>query len=196
MILHLTLRSKIKVWCHINWHGQEKGVHYHTPCYSICCDSGQTFIITNDEFIGFLMFFELFLGLRYLKAKRKQPLISVTAVISVLGVMLGVMALIVVLSVMNGFEGEIHSRIIGINAHVILLKFGNAPIKGYHDLSDRVEDVPGVIAAAPFTYNKGVLQGRAGSDQSGHGQKLRCWATYGPNSSSTICSMAARRSDR
>ena len=49
------------------------------------------------------MFFELFLGLRYLKAKRKQTFISVITIISVVGVMVGVMALIIVLSVMNGF---------------------------------------------------------------------------------------------
>jgi lipoprotein-releasing system permease protein len=108
--------------------------------------------------------FEWFVALRYLRAKRKAKFISIITFISIAGVAVGVMALTVVLAVMNGFEGEIHSRIIGINAHVIILKFGNEPIRGYYDLSDRVEAVPGVIAAAPFTYNKGVLQGRAGSD--------------------------------
>ena len=110
------------------------------------------------------MRFEWFVALRYLRAKRKTRFISIITFISIAGVAVGVMALVVVLAVMNGFEGEIHSRIIGINAHVILLKFGNQPITGYYDLSDRVEDVPEVMAAAPFTYNKGVLQGRAGSD--------------------------------
>ena len=110
------------------------------------------------------MRFEWFVALRYLRAKRKTKFISIITFISIAGVAVGVMALVVVLAVMNGFEGEIHSRIIGINAHVILLKFGNEPIRGYYELSDRVEQVPGVIAAAPFTYNKGVIQGRAGSD--------------------------------
>ncbi len=110
------------------------------------------------------MRFEWFVALRYLRAKRKTKFISIITFISIAGVAVGVMALVVVLAVMNGFEGEIHSRIIGINAHVILLKFGNDPIKGYYDLSDQVESVPGVIAAAPFTYTKGVLQGHAGSD--------------------------------
>jgi lipoprotein-releasing system permease protein len=108
--------------------------------------------------------FEWFVALRYLRAKRQVRFISIITFISIAGVAVGVMALIVVLAVMNGFEGEIHSRIIGINAHVILLKFGNEPITEYYALSDRVEALPGVIAASPFTYNKGVLQGRAGSD--------------------------------
>lgn len=110
------------------------------------------------------MRFEWFVALRYLSAKRKLKFISIITFISIAGVAVGVMALIVVLAVMNGFEDEIHSRIIGINAHVILLKFGGEPIRDYYPLADRVEAVPGVIAAAPFTYTKGVLQGRAGSD--------------------------------
>ena len=56
------------------------------------------------------MFFELFMGLRYLKAKRKQTFISVITLISVVGVMAGVMALIVVLSVMNGFRADLMSK--------------------------------------------------------------------------------------
>jgi len=57
--------------------------------------------------------FELFLGMKYLKAKRKQRFISVITVISVLGVMMGVMALIVVLSVMNGFRADLMSKNLG-----------------------------------------------------------------------------------
>jgi lipoprotein-releasing system permease protein len=108
--------------------------------------------------------FEWFVALRYLRAKRKAKFISIITFISIAGVAVGVMALTVVLAVMNGFEGEIHSRIIGINAHVIILKFGNEPILRYDELTERIDRVPGVVAAAPFTYDKGVLQGRAGSD--------------------------------
>ena len=64
------------------------------------------------------MSFELFVGLRYLRARRKQAFISVITVISVAGVMLGVMAMMVVLAVMTGFGTDIKSKILGANAHI------------------------------------------------------------------------------
>ncbi len=72
------------------------------------------------------MYFELFLGLRYLKAKRKQAFISVITIISVVGVMMGVMALIVVLSVMNGFREDLMSKILGVNAHLWVLSYNGS----------------------------------------------------------------------
>lgn len=110
------------------------------------------------------MSFEWFVAFRYLRAKRKTRFISIITFISIAGVAVGVMALVVVLAVMNGFENEIHSRIIGINAHVILLRFGNEPIADYDRLTEEVESLPEVIAAAPFTYTKAVLKGYGGSD--------------------------------
>jgi lipoprotein-releasing system permease protein len=108
--------------------------------------------------------FEWFIAWRYLRAKRKTRFISIITFISVAGVAVGVMALVVVLAVMNGFESEIHSRIMGINAHVILLRYGNEPIENYRELAQEAEAVPDVVAAAPFTYTKAVLQGYGGSD--------------------------------
>jgi len=108
--------------------------------------------------------FEWFVAWRYLRAKRKTRFISIITFISIAGVAVGVMALTVVLAVMNGFENEVHSRIIGINAHVILLRFGNEPIRDYDRLSTELESLPGVLAAAPFTYTKAVVKGRAGAD--------------------------------
>ena len=75
------------------------------------------------------MSFEIFLGIRYLKAKRKQAFISVISVISVLGVMMGVMALVVVLSVMNGFRADLMSKILGVNSHLLVLNFGGVFVK-------------------------------------------------------------------
>jgi len=69
------------------------------------------------------MGFELFLGLRYLKAKRKQTFISVITLISVVGVMMGVMALVVVLSVMNGFRADLLSKILGVNSHLLVMSY-------------------------------------------------------------------------
>ena len=70
------------------------------------------------------MSFELFLAGRYLRAKRKQAFISIITVISMLGVMVGVMALVVVLSVMNGFRADLMSKILGVNSHLLVLSFG------------------------------------------------------------------------
>ena len=110
------------------------------------------------------MGFEWFVALRYLRAKRKTRFISIITFISVAGVAVGVMALVVVLAVMNGFESEIHDRIIGINAHVIVLRYGNEPMTGYEELTDEIERHPDVVAAAPFTYTKAVIRGYGGAD--------------------------------
>lgn len=105
--------------------------------------------------------YELFVSLRYLKAKRKQTFISIITFISILGVMLGVMALIVVLAVMNGFEHELRDKILGTNAHIVVTKHGGA-IEDYYGLVTRIEEVPGVVAAAPFVYAQVMLSGAGG----------------------------------
>jgi len=102
------------------------------------------------------MFFELLLGLRYLKAKRKQTFISVITVISILGVMVGVMALVVVLSVMNGFRADLMSKILGVNAHVLVLSHEGVFGK-YEQVADRISNVEGVAASTPFVYNQVMI---------------------------------------
>ena len=99
------------------------------------------------------MFFELFLGMRYLKAKRKQTFISVITVISVVGVMMGVMALIVVLSVMNGFREDLMSKILGVNSHLVVLSYEGS-FSGYEKVSEQVNDVEGIIATTPFILSQ------------------------------------------
>ncbi len=106
------------------------------------------------------MYFELFLGTRYLKAKRKQAFISVITLISVLGVMVGVMALVVVLSVMNGFRADLMSKILGVNAHLLVMNFGGA-FPDHHRVLERVSGVPDVVAATPFIYSQ-VMVNNAG----------------------------------
>lgn len=98
------------------------------------------------------MLFELFLGIRYLKAKRKQAFISVISVISMAGVMVGVMSLIVVLSVMNGFRADLMSKILGVNSHLLVLNQEGA-FSGYEKLEKEVEGIQGVKAATPFIYS-------------------------------------------
>jgi len=100
---------------------------------------------------GRLRMLELFLSLRYLRAKRKQTFISVITVISVLGVMVGVMALVVVLSVMNGFRADLMSKILGVNSHILVLRYGGA-FGDYKKIVERVDKLDGVVASTPFIY--------------------------------------------
>jgi len=99
------------------------------------------------------MFFELFLGLRYLKAKRKQAFISVITIISVVGVMMGVMALIVVLSVMNGFREDLMSKILGVNSHLWVLSYEGS-FGNHEQVAKEVNNSKGVVATTPFIYSQ------------------------------------------
>jgi len=107
------------------------------------------------------MSYELFIGLRYLKAKRKQTFISVITFISILGITVGVTALIIVLSVMTGFEENLREKILGINANVVITELG-APMSGYRDVAGRVSRMDGVVAASPFTYNQAMISSSGG----------------------------------
>jgi lipoprotein-releasing system permease protein len=100
--------------------------------------------------------YELFIGLRYLKAKRKSAFISIITLISTAGVALGVMALIIVLAVMTGFEEDLKDKILGTNAHIVVLK-SSGGIGDYNALIDKLKGVKGVVAATPFIYNQVML---------------------------------------
>jgi len=100
---------------------------------------------------------ELFVGLRYLRAKRRTRFVSFITLISLLGIALGVAALIVILSVMNGFEGELRNRLLSMSAH----GFVTGPSGHTDDWRGLVAEVaaePGVAAAAPFVAMEGMIQ--------------------------------------
>jgi lipoprotein-releasing system permease protein len=107
--------------------------------------------------------FELRVALRYLTARRKQAFISLISGISVLGVAVGVMALLIALGLMTGLQGEIRTRILGATAHVSVFRSGNAPLEEYPEVQARLRDLPGVIGAAPAAYGKGLLTSALGS---------------------------------
>jgi len=98
-----------------------------------------------------------FVGLRYLRAKRKNHFISFISLISMLGIALGVTTLITVISVMNGFEKELRARILGAISHATIRKL-DGPMAEWQELVARVESRPDVIAAAPFTEQGVWLQ--------------------------------------
>ncbi len=100
----------------------------------------------------------LYIGLRYTRAKRRNHFISFISLISMLGIMLGIVALIVVLSVMNGFHKEIRERILSMASHATL----NDPYGGIQDwrpLLDRVRAHPDVVGAAPYVEVQAMLVG-------------------------------------
>lgn len=99
------------------------------------------------------MKFELFVALRYLRVKRKQGFISLITVLSMAGVALGVCALIVVLSVMGGFEREWKNKILGLNSHVLIYGLGGG-ISNPEKVMDKVRRDPDVKAVTPFVYGQ------------------------------------------
>jgi len=82
--------------------------------------------------------YELFISRRYLKAKRKQIFVSVITSISILGIFLGVAALIIVLAVMNGFEEDLRTKILGIKSHIELTTDMSGPMKNYRDVREKL----------------------------------------------------------
>ncbi len=99
---------------------------------------------------------EWFLGLKYLKARRKETFISIITLISIAGVTVGVMALIVVLSVMSGAEHDLKEKIMGLNAHGMIFHY-DGDMKDYRSISKKVEKMDGVVATSPFIYTQVML---------------------------------------
>ncbi|MCK7522733.1 MAG: ABC transporter permease [Ignavibacteriales bacterium] len=103
------------------------------------------------------MNYETSVGFRYLRSKRKEAFISFTTWISVAGIAIGVMALIVVIAVMTGFQNEIRERILGINPHVLVLGL-SGDIKDPQKIVNNIKDVKGVTHAFPFISFQAMVQ--------------------------------------
>jgi len=102
------------------------------------------------------MKWELFVSWRYFVAKRKERFISLISLISILGIALGVMALIVVISVMNGFDKELRERIVGVNPHIYIEKEGG--IDNLNELLTTLEQVEHVVGASPFINGQALFK--------------------------------------
>src|SRR3954469_3362530 len=100
--------------------------------------------------------YELLVGLRYTRAKRRNHFISFISLISMLGIALGVAALIVVLSVMNGFQKELRARILGVVSHVQITGPGGQ-LADWQNVMDEALKDPRVLAAAPFVNAQAML---------------------------------------
>ncbi len=106
--------------------------------------------------------YTLFIAFRYLKSRKKQKGISFNAVVSVSGVALGVMTLLVVLSVMGGFRNDLQKKILGVNAHAVVLS-ANGTIDDYKALMPRLKRQPHVLAASPFVMGQVMLSSGSAS---------------------------------
>ena len=105
---------------------------------------------------------EMFVGLRYLRAKRRTRTISLNTFISITGITLGVAALIGTLGIMTGFKEDMQTKILGTSSHVIVQARGRETIDGYPELVHQVEQVPGVVAATPYIFKQVLLTSKTG----------------------------------
>ncbi|MDO6562489.1 lipoprotein-releasing ABC transporter permease subunit [Amphritea sp. 1_MG-2023] len=103
--------------------------------------------------------FSLYVGLRYTAAKRNNNFISFISLVSMLGLMLGVAALIVVLSVMNGFDRELKQRILGMVPHGTLSDYGK-PLDNWQVIAEQVSHQDGIVGSAPYIQAQGMLTNR------------------------------------
>jgi lipoprotein-releasing system permease protein len=102
------------------------------------------------------MRYELFIGMRYLQARRTERFISLITIISLFGVMIAVMTLNVVMAVMTGFEETLRDRLLGINAHIAIVKSGE-PMREYEKVIEQLKSEGEVVAASPTIYGQVML---------------------------------------
>ncbi len=107
------------------------------------------------------MSYEFFISRRYMRAKRKQVFVSIITFISILGIFLGVAALIIVLAVMNGFEEDLRQKILGIRSHIEVTSAMSGPMTNYATIRKEIDDVPGVVASTPFIYTQAMMRSAA-----------------------------------
>ena len=107
------------------------------------------------------MSFEWFIAKRYLRIRHERRLVSMITVLAILGVAVGVMVLQVVIAVMSGFQAELKHRILGIEAHMVVMRY-NEWISNYDQLIDRIEKEAGIQRAEPFVLAQGMLRSADG----------------------------------
>ncbi len=99
---------------------------------------------------------EFLIAFRYLRSKRKEGFISITAIFSFVGIMIGVATLIIVMSVMNGFRFELVNRILGINAHITVYS-SEHKIANYDQIIAEIKQIPGVTHVNPIVESQAML---------------------------------------
>jgi len=110
------------------------------------------------------MNYELFIAKRYLTAKRKQAFISVITSISVLGITIGVMALIIALALITGFQNDVQDKILSATSHLMVQSVAEEGLKDYAKVMSRIKEVPGVRSVSPIALNQALITGSAKTD--------------------------------
>jgi lipoprotein-releasing system permease protein len=115
------------------------------------------------------MNYEFFIARRYLRAKRKQAFISVITFISILGIAIGVMALVIALALITGFQQDVQDKILGATSHIMVSDLSAEGMSDYRGLRARIETVPGVKVVSPVVYDIVLISGPLRS----HGATLK-----------------------
>lgn len=105
------------------------------------------------------MNYELFIARRYLTSKRKQAFISVITFISIMGIVIGVMALIIAIALITGFQGDVQDKILGSTSHIMVSDLSGEGLLDYPQLMVKIKDTKGIISVSPVVYETVLLQG-------------------------------------
>jgi lipoprotein-releasing system permease protein len=132
--------------------------------------------------------YEVFLAFRYLRSRHKRRLARVTALAAIVGIMMGVAALIVTFALANGFRDEMREKILQGTSHLSVLRSDGLPITDYANLTTRLQQIEGVASASATTYDGGLARGSKGSayavirgieGQAGQTAQAKKWLTEG-----------------
>jgi lipoprotein-releasing system permease protein len=107
--------------------------------------------------------YEIFLALRHLRSRQRRRMARATSLIAVVGITVGVAALIVALALANGFRDEMRDKILRGTAHLTVMRSDGQPISEYKEIATRIAGVPGVVSATGTTYDGAVIIGKRGS---------------------------------
>src|SRR5690242_1043107 len=132
--------------------------------------------------------YEIFLALRYLRSRQKRRLARVTALLAILGIMMGVAALIVAMALANGFRDEMRAKILQGTSHLTVLRADGRPVEDHAKLAERLRQIDGVVSASATTYDGALARGPKGSSyavlrgveqQSGQATQVKKWVVEG-----------------
>ncbi len=107
------------------------------------------------------MTFELFVARRYLTARRKQAFISVITSISILGIMIGVAALVIAIALITGFQEDVQAKILGATSHLMVQDLSSEGLDRYAEKADKIQALKGVVSVTPVVYNEVIITGLA-----------------------------------
>ncbi len=132
--------------------------------------------------------YEVFLAFRYFRSRHKRGLARVTSIAAILGICMGVAALIVAFALSNGFRDEMREKILQGTSHISVLRADGRPIENTAELANRLKQVEGVVSASPTTYDGAIARGsndstyaviRGIENEGGQSAQVHKWLTKG-----------------